>query len=74
MVGLLALAHDQGVEGELARALTQTLDEGKLPDLALLRTRFTPAAASAPVVIVQLPPLALYDSLLSIAQTGGIAA
>lgn len=62
MVGLLALAHDQSVEGELAREITEILDEGKLPDLALLRTRFTPATASAPVVLVQIPPLALYDN------------
>ena len=73
MVGLLALAHDQGVEGELALALNAALDSGELPDLASLRKRFTPFAASAPVVIVQIPSLRVYDGLLPNTQAEGIA-
>ena len=74
MVGLLALAHDQGVEGELALALNAAIDSGELPDLAILRTRFTPPAASVPVVIVQIPSLRIYDGLLPNTQVEGIAA
>ena len=74
MVGLLALAHDQSVEGELALALDAVLDSGALPDLAILRTRFTPSAASAPIVIIKIPPLRLYDGLLPNTQIEGLAA
>ena len=73
MVGLLALAHDQGVEAELALALNATLESGELPDLASLRKRFTPFAASAPLVIVNIPSLRLYDGLLPNTQAEGIA-
>ena len=55
MVGLLALAHDRGVEADLAAAIEAGLDAGELPDLAALRHRFTPTAASAPHVSVILP-------------------
>jgi len=74
MVGLLAIAHDQGVEGELALALDALLANGELPDLAQLRTRFTPSTASAPVVLVEIPSLSIYDGLLSSASQEGIAA
>ncbi|MDB5737782.1 MAG: family transposase [Sphingomonas bacterium] len=74
MVGLLALAHDQGVEGELALELEAVLSAGGLPDLAALRTSFTPVEASAPVVIVRIPPLSVYDGLLRSTPFEGIAA
>jgi len=74
MVGLLALAHDRAVEGELAHALLAVLESGELPDLAILRTQFTPAAASAPIVTVQIPSLSVYDGLLPSTQIDGIAA
>ena len=70
MVGLLALAHDRGVEADLATAIEAGLDAGELPDLAALRHRFTPAAASAPDVSVILPPLAAYDRLITTTEGG----
>ena len=64
MVGLLALAHDQGCEADLAAALETMLDAGDLPDLAALRARFTPAPAAPPGVSIALPTAATYDALL----------
>ena len=64
MVGLLALAHDQGVEADLAAALDALLDAGELPDLACLRTRFTPATLSAPAIRIEMPRASIYDPLL----------
>ncbi|MDQ2765048.1 MAG: IS21 family transposase [Pseudomonadota bacterium] len=68
MVSLLALAHDRGVEADLAAAIDAGLDAGELPDLAVLRRRFTPATTAAPEVTVILPPLAAYDRLIAIAS------
>ncbi len=65
MVGLLALAHDRGVEADLASAIDAGLDAGELPDLAVLRRRFTPTTTAAPEVTVILPPLAAYDRLIA---------
>ena len=65
MVGLLALAHDRGVEADLAAAIDAGLDTGELPDLAVLRRRFTPTTTAAPEVTVILPPLAAYDRLIA---------
>ena len=65
MVGLLALAHDRGVEADLAVAIDTVLDTGELPDLAAMRRRFTPEVAAAPEVLVILPPLAAYDRLIA---------
>lgn len=73
MVGLLALAHECGVEADLMLALTELLDKGQLPELGNLRTRFTPQATSAPTVRVALPPASVYDPLL-ISMVGEIAA
>ena len=65
MVGLLALAHDRGVEADLAVALDAILSDGCLPDLALLRARFTPEVTSAPMVRIEIPHASTYDPLLS---------
>ena len=54
MVGLLELAHERTCEAELAHVLDQTLDEHRLPDLAILRQRFAPAARAVPAVSVVL--------------------
>jgi hypothetical protein len=67
MVGLLALAHDRGVEADLAAAIDAGLDAGELPDLATMLRRFTPKATAAPEVLVVLPPLAAYDRLIAMA-------
>jgi hypothetical protein len=63
MVGILALAHERVCEAELALALQADLDRGVLPDLAALIQRFGPKEVAAPVVVVTLPPLALYDQI-----------
>jgi hypothetical protein len=65
MVALLALAHDQGCEAELAAALAEQLDQGGLPDLAALCARFAPPPQAVPEVRVALPAIASYDALLS---------
>ncbi len=65
MVGLLALAHERACEAELAAALTEVLEAGDLPDLAMLRACFEPVRTSpVPAVTVDLPSLAAYDALL----------
>ena len=66
MVGLLALAHDRACEAELAGAITADLDAGRLPDLAALRDRFRPNAASIPDVVVELASLDAYDELAAV--------
>jgi hypothetical protein len=66
MVGLLALAHERVCEAELAAAIEEELDAGRLPDLAPLTERFAPKAAAAPNVVVALPELTVYDALASI--------
>ena len=68
MVGLLALAHDRACEAELADAIAADLDAGRLPDLARLRERFQPDAASVPDVVVELASLALYDELATVTE------
>jgi len=64
MVALLALAHEQACEAELAAELEAILDSGDLPDLAGLRAQFSPDLRELPPVAVILPALATYDVLL----------
>jgi hypothetical protein len=45
MVDLLALAHDRGCEAELAADLAADREAGRLPDMTVLRARFTPDPA-----------------------------
>lgn len=66
-VELLALAHENACEAELARAITAELDARRLPDLAVLRARFRPQTATVPIVAVELAPLGVYDELACIA-------
>ena len=61
MVDLLALAHDQCCEAQLAAHIDVLLAAGKLPDAALLRERFSPQPGGAPDVDVVLPPMSKYD-------------
>jgi hypothetical protein len=65
-VELLALAHDRACEAELAQAIDAELDEGRLPDVDRLRSRFQPDAASIPNVVVALVPLNSYDELAAV--------
>lgn len=64
MVGLLALADDQGVEADLAVVLDAILDAGDLLDFGCLRARFTPATVSAPYIRIEMPYASIYDPLL----------
>jgi hypothetical protein len=73
MVGLLALAHDRGVEADLAAVLDAMLDTGELPVLALMIRRFTPVTTAAPAVLVILPPVTAYDRLLASTANGFVA-
>ena len=66
MVGLLALAHDRACEAALAEAIAVDLDVGRLPDLARLRERFLPDAASIPEVHIEMPSLDVYDELATV--------
>ena len=70
-VELLALAHERACEAELAEAIAMDLDTGRLPDLAALRDRFRPEAASIPRVAVKLASLDVYDELASVGIVSG---
>jgi transposase InsO family protein len=73
MVALLALAHDRGCEVELAEHLDRQLDQGQVPDPAMLRDRFTPRIGTLPHIEVPLGSLAVYDDLVGGAHAGGTA-
>ncbi len=72
MVALLALAHERGCEAELAAVLDKQMnDEQRLGttspfvvDLAVLRARFATTLGTLPEVVIQLPAIASYDTLL----------
>ncbi|CAE6871735.1 hypothetical protein R69658_08193 [Paraburkholderia aspalathi] len=65
MVGLLELAGNHAVEAQLAERLDALLERGELPDLAALFDEFAPRDAECPVVVVQMPDAAIYDTLLA---------
>ncbi len=65
MVGLLELAGHHGVEAVLAERFEALLAAGDLPDLKQLRDDFAPRQAVCPEVVVEMPPVAIYDELLS---------
>ena len=64
VVELLSLAHDRGCEGELAGALSESLEAGEAPNLKGLAARFAPDPQRLPQVCVQLMPLSAYEALL----------
>ncbi|MGF6918801.1 hypothetical protein OKW28_002974 [Paraburkholderia sp. 40] len=64
MVGLLELAANHGVEAVLAERLEALLIAGELPDLKQLQHEFAPRQAQCPDVAVDMPPAALYDTLI----------
>jgi hypothetical protein len=70
MVGLLALAHERACEADLAVVIDAELDAGRLPDLDILRRRFTSDGTAVPDIVVELAPLHLYDELGAIRQGG----
>ncbi|MFC0696038.1 IS21 family transposase [Paraburkholderia humisilvae] len=64
MVGLLELAAHHGVEAILADRLDALLLAGELPDLDQLRHEFAPRQAQCPDVVIEMPSVAIYDTLL----------
>lgn len=64
LVELLSIAHECGVEAEIAAALSTTLAARELPDIAQYRQRFMAAEHALPHVSVTLPPLSVFDALL----------
>ncbi|GEK69356.1 IS21 family transposase [Paracoccus denitrificans] len=63
-VELLALAHDRGCEAELAAEIGRVLQDGGLPDLSILRARFSPDPEQLPVITVTSPRLSSYEALI----------
>jgi hypothetical protein len=59
--GLLELAGHHGVEALLAEQLDVLLAAGELPDLTQLRDEFSPRQALCPEVVIEMPPVAIYD-------------
>lgn len=72
VVGALAIAHERGVEADLAALIDASLDAGTLPTLADLRDRFAPDPDALPQVTVTLTPLSAYD-VLTAAAGGALA-
>src|SRR5260370_12276586 len=72
MVALLALAHERGCEAELAAELGEQMrtDQGGgttsrfAVDLSALRARFASTPGTMPDIVVHLPLVASYDTLL----------
>lgn len=67
-VDLLALAHDQGCEADLAAQLEEDLRQKRLPDISALRDLFAPPPGALPDVEVRFDDLAVYDQLLDAAH------
>ena len=72
-VDILELAHDRGCEAEIATLIAEHLDAGALPDMAVLRARFSPDPAALPDISVPIAPLSDYNALLTWAPTGEAA-
>ena len=69
-VALLALAHEENCEAELATQIDRVLKAGQLPDPAELTVRVAPQRGEMPGVDVTRPPLVGYGALLG---AGGAA-
>lgn len=67
MVALLALAHDEACEAELAALVAADLAAGRAPDARDLRDRLEPRQRDLPAdVPVALTGLACFDALLQV--------
>ena len=67
MVALLALAHDEACEAELAALIAEDLAAGRAPDARDLRDRLEPRQRDLPAdVPVALTELACFDALLEV--------
>ena len=64
-VTLLALAHEENCEAELAAEIDSVLDKGRLPAPNDLKARFAPDPSQMPRIEIARPYLAGYGSLLS---------
>ena len=64
-VALLALAHEENCEAELATEIDRALKTGQLPDPGELKAHVAPQRGKMPSVDVTTPPLVGYGSLLS---------
>ena len=73
-VALLSLAHERTCEAELAQAIERCLEDGALPDPAVLAARFAPGPGALPRVRVELGSLADYDVLLTASTSTAAAA
>jgi hypothetical protein len=69
IVEVLALAHEQACEADLAETIAAALDAGELPELAALRRRFV-QTVDIPEVSVTLGPLSAYDELAHVGLAG----
>jgi len=65
MVALLAMAHEEGCEAELAGRIADELHAGRLPEAAALRRRLRPGSDLPADVPVALTAPAQFDALLS---------
>ena len=65
-VTLLALAHEENCEAELAAEIDRVLDKGRLPAPNDLKARFAPDPSQMPRIEIARPYLAGYGSLLSV--------
>ena len=65
-VTLLALAHEENCEAELAAEIDRALKAGRLPDPDSLKARFAPDPAGMPRIDIVRPHLAGYGSLLAV--------
>jgi len=65
MVGLLAMAHEEACEAELAGLIAAELRAGRLPEAGALRRRLRPASDLPADVPVALTAPAQFDALLS---------
>ena len=67
-VSLLALAHEENCEAELATEIDRALKAGQLPDPGELKARFAPQRGTMPCIDVARPPLVGYGALLSVGE------
>ena len=67
-VALLALAHEESCEAELATEIDRALKAGQLPDPSELKARFAPQRGTMPSIDVARPPLVGYGALLSVGE------
>ena len=65
-VALLALAHEENCEAELAAEIECALKAGRLPDPGKLKARFAPDPGNMPTIDVARPHLAGYGTLLGV--------